>query len=54
MREEKLPGYNDEEPWSQAEAERMGSRMLNLPLEGHLEESPGLGRMEMWKYVSSN
>ena len=38
----KFPGYHDEEPGSQAQAESTGSKLVNLPFEGHLEESPGL------------
>ena len=38
----KLPGYHDEEPGSQAEAESMGSGLVNLPFDGQLEESSGL------------
>ena len=38
-----LPGRHGEEPGSKAEAEGKGSELVNLPFEGHPEESPGLG-----------
>ena len=46
----KLSGYHDEEPGSQAEAEIMGSGLVNFPFEGYLEAFPRLrvnGKVEV-------